>query len=219
MLKQLFLTGCIRSGTNWVFDILSEHYRDHHSEYFDYLDLEKRKTAFGGNDSLLFKINEDMRNICSLSSSFPDAKIVIMVRNPLEVLHSIYNPSRESLPYRPFHDLESKWSRAGDEDRLPAAIRRLESYFPSEALDVIAKPTLRFHILRYEDLLARFNSTLSLLFDFCEINEKERKTFCKKPLETANQGIRLQDFSAEHQKIISLTKIPFLSQFMGYSNM
>jgi len=219
MLKQLFLTGCIRSGTNWVFDILSEYYRDHHSEYFDYFDLEKRKSAFGGNDSLLFKINEDMRNIRSLSSSFPDAKIVIMLRNPMEVLHSIYNPSKESLPYRPFHDLESKWSRAGDEDRLPAAIRRLESYFPSEALDVIASPTLPFHLLRYEDLLARFNSTLNLLFDFCEIEVKQRKGVSNKPITTANQGMQLKDFSSEHQNLINLSQIPYLSKVMGYSNM
>jgi len=214
----LFLTGCIRSGTNWVFDILSKYYCSSHSEYFEYFDLEKRKKAFCGNDSLLFKINEDMRNICSLSSSFPDAKIVIMLRNPLEVLHSIYNPSRESLPYRPFHDLKSKWSRAGDEDRLPAAIRRLESYFPSEALDVIAKPTLRFHILRYEDLLARFNSTLSLLFDFCEIEVRQRNSVSNKPMTTANQGMKLKDFSSEHQNLINSSQIPYLSKVMGYAN-
>lgn len=215
----MFLTGCIRSGTNWVFDILSEYYRDHHSEYFDYLDLEKRKTAFGGNDSLLFKINEDMRNICSLSSTFPDAKIIIILRNPLEVLHSIYKPSRESRPYRPFHDLEAKWSKDGDKDRLPAAIRRLASYFPAETLDVIGKPGSHYHILRYESLLSQFNLTLNVLFDFCGIEYSKRISLPSNPMKTANQGIRLTDFSPEHQELIYLSNIPHLSKVLGYGGM
>jgi len=215
----LFLTGCIRSGTNWVFDILSKYYCFSHSEYFEYFDLEKRKKAFCGNDSLLFKINEDMRNLPLLASSFPEAKIVIMLRNPIEVLHSIYKPNRQSQPFRPFNDLGTRWAKEGDLDRLPAAIRRLESYFPSEALDVIAKPTLRFHILRYEDLLARFNSTLSLLFDFCEIEVRQRNSVSNKPMTTTNQGMKLKDFSSEHQNLINLSQIPYLSKVMGYANL
>ena len=217
MKGQLFLTGCIRSGTNWVFDVLAKHYEVCHSEYFDYLDLKRRENAFYGCESLLFKINEDMRNLGLLEDAFPDGKIVVILRNPIEALHSIYKPDEESIPFRPFNDLETKWFKEGDSDRLPAAIRRLLSYFPDDALEKIKSPGPACHILRYEELLNDFDATIANLFAFCGITVRSGQAIGNRPLRTANQGVRLKNFSAEQQEIILSSDIPQLSEKMGYA--
>jgi hypothetical protein len=214
--NQLFITGCIRSGTNWVFGILSRHYVYTYSEYFEYLDLAKRKKEFLGKNYLLFKLNEDMRNISCLEQAFPDGKILIVLRNPLEILHSIYKPNKQSKPYRPFHDLREKWSRVGEKDLLPAAVRRFESYYPVKTVNIIAKYNKNIYILKYEDLITNFNSAINQVFEFCKIVQNNNFENELLPIKTPNQGICLNDFSLQNQKIILSSRIPSLCKLFNY---
>ena len=207
----------MRSGTNWVYEILSRYYTSTYTEYFEYLNLEKRKIDFYDKDSLLFKINEDMRNLSLLQDYFPKCKILILLRNPLEVVNSIYKPNKNSIPYRPFFDLKEKWSREGEVDLLPAAIRRFESYYPIETINLITKKNKRIFILKYEDLINNFNSAITKVFEFCKIQNDtifEKKLL---PIKTPNQGIYLKDFSHQNQKVILSSRIPSLCKLFNYS--
>ena len=216
MRNQLFITGCVRSGTNWVYEILSKYYISSYSEYFEYLNLEKRKIDFHDKDSLLFKINEDMRNLNLLQDYFPKCKILILLRNPLEVVNSIYKPSKKSIPYRPFVDLKEKWSREGEADLLPAAIRRFESYYPTETVNLITRKNKRVLVLKYEDLVNNFNYSISKVFEFCKIKQNINFDDELLPLRTPNQGICLKDFSLQNQKVILSSRIPFLCKSFNY---
>jgi hypothetical protein len=215
--NQLFLTGCIRSGTNWIYEILSEYYNYSHSEYFEYQDLEKRKMDFSNKESLLFKINEDMRNLNLLQRYFPGAKIIIVIRNPLEVINSIYKPNEKSKPYRPFVDLREKWARGSEVDLLPAAIRRFESYYPDEAINIITSVNKNILVLKYEDLINKFKSEITSIFEFCKIKQNHNPDSELLPIRTPNQGISLKDFSLQNQEVILSSRIPFLCKSLNYS--
>ena len=217
MKNQLFLTGSIRSGTNWVYEILSKYYVYAHSEYFEYQDLEKRKKDFFYKESLLFKINEDMRNLNLLKHYFPEAKIIIVLRNPLEVVNSIYKPNENSKPYRPFVDLREKWSRGGEVDLLPAAIRRFESYYPDGTINIITSSNKNILVVRYENLIRNFRSEINKVLEFCKIRLNNNIDGELLPIKTPNQGICLKDFSLHNQKVILSSSIPSLCKIFNYS--
>ncbi len=162
-------------------------------------------------------MNEDMRDLLSLENAFPEAKILIVLRHPLEVVHSIFNPNRKSIPYRPFFDLKKKWSFDSDVDLLPAAVRRFESYFSDETLNKIIKFESNLLVIRHEDLLDKFDSTLENISKFCEFKKSIINKQKLLPINTPNQGIFISHFSSIHQDIIQSSRIPYICEKLRYS--
>ena len=61
-----------------------------------------------------------MRNLGLLEDAFPDGKIVVILRNPIEALHSIYKPDEESIPT----GLLTTWRRSGSRKGFGSFARR-----------------------------------------------------------------------------------------------
>ena len=215
MMMGIFLTGAIRSGTSWVFALLAERISPSYLEQFDYFELEPRRCLLDGHDDFLFKINEDMRCLAALHETFPESKTLVILRHPLESLRSIAQPHPESKPFRPFRDLKEKWVRSGDDGLFPAAIRRLESYFPEETLAILDEGREWLLVVRYDDLLSDFAFTVSRLLAFCGKGSEVPKGFA--PKSTPNQGVSLTDFTEEKQDLISSSSLPALCDRLGYS--
>lgn len=217
-MRGIFLTGGIRSGTSWLFSLLEEKINPSYFEQFDYLDLTIRRNLLQDIDQFLFKINEDMRQLNSLHAFFPNAKIIVLIRHPLEALHSIHRPNLKSIPFRPFKDLKTKWRYPEDKDLFPAALRRLESYFPSDAMSFLKQSNDWLKVFRYEDLLGNFKFHYGELLKFAEI-DRACTTLDILPQKTPNQGVRLKEFSESEKDMIMGSDIPLICKQLGYMDL
>ena len=215
---KIFLTGAVRSGTSWVFSLLERKIKPSFFEQFDNFDLNVRRNLLKNLDHFLFEINEDMRQLDSLHAFFPNAKIIVLIRHPLEALHSIHRPNLKSIPFRPFIDLKTKWRHPEDKDLFPAALRRLESYFPSDAMSFLKQSNDWLKVFRYEDLLENFKFHYGELLEFAEI-----ESTCASPdflpKKTPNQSVRLEEFSESEKGMIMGSDIPLICKQLGYMDL
>lgn len=212
---KVFLTGSIRSGTTWLFTILKTKISPSFLERFDLFDLERRKEFLLPFDNFIFKINEDIRELEKLHNHFPNAKVIVLIRHPLEVIHSIYKPNEKSIPFRPFVDIKEKWTRPEDESYLCAVIRRFESYYPTSVLSFVRRSPCWLKVVKYEDYLKNFDISIRELFDFISIPDASQKSLFV-PQKTPNQSVRISNFTEDEQKIINRSKVPVIISELGY---
>lgn len=214
---KVFLTGSIRSGTTWLFSLLQTKISPSFLERFDLFDLELRKKSLSQHDQFIFKINEDIRDLEKLHTYFPNAKVIVLLRHPIEVLHSIYKPNKQSVPYRPFNDIREKWSHPKDLSYLSAVIRRFESYYPTSTLNLIRRSPSWLKVMKYEDYLKNFDSCMQELYGFLEIIYTPSNGLLG-PQKTPNQGVRLKEFSESEKDMIMGSGVPFICKQLGYKD-
>ena len=212
---KVFLTGSIRSGTTWLFSLLQTKISPSFLERFDLFDLELRKKSLLQHDQFVFKINEDIRDLEKLHTYFPNAKVIVLLRHPIEVLHSIYKPNKQSVPYRPFNDIREKWSYPNDLSYLSAVIRRFESYYPTSTLNLIRRAPSWLKVMKYEDYLKNFDSCIQELYSFLEIINTPANGLLG-PQKTPNQSIRISNFTNEDQGMINESRVPEITKQLGY---
>lgn len=212
---KVFLTGSIRSGTTWLFTILKTKIYPSFLERFDLFDLERRREFLLPFDNFIFKINEDIRELEKLHNYFPDAKVIVLIRHPLEVIHSIYKPNVKSIPFRPFVDIKEKWSLPEDSSYLSAVIRRFESYYPTSVLNFVKDSPSWLKVVKYEDYLKSFDENINNTFQFIEIRDYT-KTMLVGPQKTPNQAVRFSNFTEDEQETINKSKVPEIIDELGY---
>ena len=212
---KVFLTGSVRSGTTWLFTILKTKISPSFLERFDLSDLEIRQKILSQYDQFIFKINEDIRNLEKLHLFFPTAKVIVLVRHPLEVLHSIYKPNKNSIPFRPFNDIKEKWVNPEDKSYLCAVIRRFESYYPNATQNYLNKPPCWLKVYRYEEFLKNFDTSVQNLFEFIELSDFSLDC-ATGPKSTPNQSVRISNFTKYEQEMINKSKVPEITKQLGY---
>ena len=182
-----------------MFTILKTKISPSFLERFDLFDLERRREFLLPFDNFIFKINEDIRELEKLHNYFPDAKVIVLIRHPLEVIHSIYKPNEKSIPFRPFVDIKEKWAHPEDSSYLSAVIRRFESYYPTSVLNFVKDSPSWLKVVKYEDYLKSFDENIKNTFQFIEIRDYT-KTMLVGPQKTPNQAVRFSNFTEDEQK-------------------
>ena len=212
---KVFLTGSVRSGTTWLFSLLQTKISPSFLERFDLFDLELRKKFLSHYNQFVFKINEDMRDLEKLHAYFPNAKVIVLLRHPIEVLHSIYKPNKLSVPFRPFNDIKEKWSNPDDASYLSAVIRRFESYYPIPTLNLIRRSPSWLKVMKYEDYLNDFDSCIDEVYGFLDIKYIPSNSLLR-PQKTPNQSIRMSNFTRQEQGLINESRVPTITDELKY---
>ena len=157
-----FITGCIRSGTNW-FSTLFYPFTDIVFSDFDGLrEIQDRKMAFAEFPKVCFKINEDLTEIPELKKTFKNSTFWIMNRDGREIVHSIYKPSPRSIPPRDFPGLEEEMVE-NKETRLEASIRTWLGYMQHYEKAIEDAGSQGIYV-DYNKLISNFNVEILKLF-------------------------------------------------------
>ena len=66
-------------------------------------------------------------------------------------------------------------------------------------------------------MLSNFNSVITKVFEFCNIQQSYNLENEILPIKSPNQGIYLKDFSHQNQKVILASRIPYFCKLFNYS--
>ena len=215
---NFFIVGAPKSGTTALFEYLSSHpqicmaaYKEPHyfaddmqgygraeslEEYLSFFSHCSDKALAVGEGSVWYlRSRNALRNIRDFS---PDARIIIMLRNPIELVHSFHAQAMYSY-IEDEADLEAAWNLQdlrrqgqripegnqvvetlmyGDLGRLGEQVENALSIFPKEQVQII------FFEDFVADTLQAYRNTLSFLgvdqderTDFPPVNEAKRHRF------------------------------------------
>jgi|TARA_R110002020_G_scaffold332719_1_gene548120 hypothetical protein len=156
-----FITGCIRSGTNWFATLFYPFTDIVFSDFEGLRSIQDRKMAFAEFSKVTFKINEDLTDIGELKDNFKNSIFYIVNRDGREIVHSIYRPNPKSVPPRDF-DLKTG-AIENDESEFEAAIRTWLGYMQhyDEALQVAGDQGV---LVDYNKLVRNFDVEILKLF-------------------------------------------------------
>ena len=234
---NFFLIGAPKSGTTSMYNYLKEHpnvfmsdikgphffasdLNDHErvEEEEDYLNLfiNKSKNHFAvGEASVLYLSSK--KAIKNISKKIPNSKLIIILRNPLEVIQS-WHAEMVWSRLETNEDLEDAWyksinysNKKHDNIKLDyqnifkfgEQVFRVFKYFKKENLKIIY----------YETYLNSTKNTLSEINDFLNIPNYEKDSFLKHNTYKKYKNKFLQDFITDPPliilKVLNYIKIKF----------
>lgn len=182
-LPNLLGIGAAKAGTTWFADVLSRHpdvfvppQKELNCLHYDDLDdrLEEYAEYFRGAEEARVRCDFSVRYLSSKNAPFaaarlaPDAKILAILRNPIEQVQSNY-----------WHLVRQNFNQASPLKRMPDLFEALEM-FPELLLEpaLYAKHLTRWRsvfdpkylfVIEYRDATARLPETLNRLWDFLMI--------------------------------------------------
>lgn len=175
--------GAAKAGTTWFADVLATHpdifvppQKELNCLHYNDLDsrLQEYAAYFRGGEAARVRCDFSVRYLASPNAPgaaarlVPDARILAILRNPLDQVQSFYWHLRRQnfnhpTPVRPAPDLFAALERFPHLLVEPALyakhLTRWLSVFPAE----------RFFVIDYQDATSALPETLRLLWDFLEI--------------------------------------------------
>lgn len=182
-----WVTGPIRSGTNWICSLFHPFVDIYHSDNETYRTLESRK-VLKKYESFAFKLNEDSNIMDQIIKIFPNSKIFLVMRDSRDVVNSIVYPHKNSIPYRKFPAIDSR-SKEFNQHPMEVGIYYFNAYIENYD-NIFNNYNDITYLIKYEDLINNFDEEYKKMEYFIEREPDINKlNQIKKPIKTPNQQI------------------------------
>lgn len=157
------------------------------------LDLLYKKNVFKSNNRIFSKSFSLILDIKKIKSKFPDAKIIILIRDPLEVIPSSLSLARSvQMNLNSFNNLNTKEKNNYYRNLYNASIVFYKLLFNQlyNGLD----ENKDYMIVNYKDLIHDFRNTMHNISDYSEFKSKQ-----KLEIAVENQIANQKNYTSKHK--------------------
>jgi hypothetical protein len=199
--KHVFLIGAHKSGSSSLYDCLSTHSQicapSQMKDYPFFLKEELYKKGvkayeenFGKKDSTVY-LSGDVHYmffesaISKIDAVYPDAKYIIILRNPIERALSSFNYAKKNLlevsgEYQPNLKKETEIILTGTFEQKCECTHILHSLYWSQISKLLNKIRKeKLYIVVFEDLITRPSEEILKILTFLDVSTAERLKFGK----------------------------------------